>query len=506
LSVVCHTATVGVIYAATLRFARSVGAAVVAAIALATQPLFWSWALVAEVFPLNDLIAAIVLFLVALWHDRPDRKALLVGAAFATGLGLANHQTIALLAPAVLYVLWRRRDALLAEPRLIAYAAAALVLGMLPYAELLVASSRQPVATWGDLRGLGDLLAYVLRTRYGTTALVSEPTLVGGSALARTAAVFTTLGVVHFALLATGSVFAWRTLRWYATYLLVAFVVAGPVFAAYSNVDIGNPIVFGVLQRFFLLAYTAAAPLAGFAVVGAIDLARRTSLRRSVLEVASGAVVAAALVALAAVNLGSLDRRDDRAARRYVTDVLATVPQGGIFIAGADGIAFPLLYLQTVDGIRPDVTAIFLPFTQETWYVRELRRLHPDLSLTQDAYGTRTMPFRAFVDANRSRSITIVGELPDDARSAYWLYPRAIVAEIRPLAQTASLEELSRDADAALRGAHPPAFTEVDRPFRPWERLVLSDYATAYYRVGSEYENAANNLRASAPDQARQGV
>jgi len=317
--------------------------------------------------------------------------------------------------------------------------------------------------------------------------------------------VFTTLGVVHFALLAIGTVFAWRTLRWHATYLLIPFVVAGLAFAAYSNVDIGNPIVFSVLQRFFLLAYTAVAPLSGFAVVGAIDLARRTSLRRSVLEGASAAVVAAALVALAAVNLGSLDRHDDHAARRYVTDVLATVPQNGIFIAGADGIAFPLLYLQTVDGIRPDVTAIFLPFTQETWYVRELRRLHPDLSLTQDAYGTRTMPFRAFVDANRSRSITIVGELPDDARSAYWLYPRAIVAEIRPLAQTASLEELSRDADAALRGAHPPAFTEVDRPFRPWERLVLNDYATAYYRVGSEYENAANNLKTSAPDEARRG-
>jgi len=186
-------------------------------------------------------------------------------------------------------------------------------------------------------------------------------------------------------------------------------------------------------------------------------------------------------------------------------DVLATVPQGGIFIAGADGIAFPLLYLQTVDGIRTDVTSVFLPFMPEAWYVRELRRLHPDLSLAQDAYGTRAMPFRTFVDANRSRSITIVGELPDDAKSAYWLYPRGIVSEIRPLAQTASLADLSRDADAALGGSHPPAFVDVDRPFRPWERLVLNDYAIAYYRVGSEYENAANNLRASAPDQARQG-
>lgn len=506
LSVVCHAATVGVIYAATYRFARSVSAAVVAAVALATQPLFWSWSLVAEVFALSDLIAAIVLFLVALWHERPERKAFLIGAAFATGLGLANHQTIALLAPAVLYVLWRRRDALLAEPRLIGYAALAFVLGLLPYAELLVAAARQPTLIWGELRSPGDLLAYMLRTRYGTTALVNEPAFVGGSALGRVAAVFTTLGLVHFVILALGTAYAWRRARWYATYLLIAFAVAGPAFAAYSNVDISNPVVFGVLQRFFLLAYTAAAPLAGFAALWILALARRTSVPSRLLEGASAAVVVLLLVALGALNFAALDRRDDHAARRYVMDVLTTVPQNGIFISGADGIAFPLLYLQTVEGVRTDVTNVLLPFMGETWYVRQLRRMHPDLALPQDAYGTRTMPFRVFIDANRSRSITMVGELPDDsAKSAYWLYPRGIVSEIRPLAQTASVEEFARDAEAALSRSHPPAVAEVSLPFRPWERLVLEDYAGAYYRVGSEYEHAADNLKVSAPEQARQG-
>jgi hypothetical protein len=264
--------------------------------------------------------------------------------------------------------------------------------------------------------------------------------------------------------------------------------------------------VFGVLQRFFLLAYTAAAPLAGFVVVAAVELGRRTALPSRILETACAAVAVLLLVALGAANFRALDRRDDHSARRYVMDVLAAVPQNGAFIAGADGIAFPLLYLQTVEGVRPDVTNLLLPFMGETWYIRQLRRTHPDLALPQDAYGTRAMPFRVLIDANRSRSITIVGQLPDEStKGAYWLYPRGIVSEIRPLTQTASLEDFARDAEAALSRSHPPAIADVDLPFRPWERLVLNDYASAYYRVGSEYENAASNLKASAPDQARQG-
>src|SRR5260221_4156054 len=64
LSVVCDTLTVGIIYAATFRFTRSILAASVAAIALASVPVFWVWSLVGEVFPLNNFFAATMLVLV----------------------------------------------------------------------------------------------------------------------------------------------------------------------------------------------------------------------------------------------------------------------------------------------------------------------------------------------------------------------------------------------------------------------------------------------------------
>src|SRR5262249_27202437 len=56
LSVVCGAATVGVVYFTAFRLTGRRAAAAVAALVLASSPLFWEWSLVAEVFPLNNLL------------------------------------------------------------------------------------------------------------------------------------------------------------------------------------------------------------------------------------------------------------------------------------------------------------------------------------------------------------------------------------------------------------------------------------------------------------------
>src|SRR5204863_10037744 len=120
-----------------------------AALILAFNPLFWSWSLVLEAFPLNNLLAATLIYLLVRWQAQPMRITPLVLAALVSGLGLANHQTIVLLGPAVLFLLWRQRAVLLARPRLVATCMGAFVLGLLPYADLPCAASREPVWNWG---------------------------------------------------------------------------------------------------------------------------------------------------------------------------------------------------------------------------------------------------------------------------------------------------------------------------------------------------------------------
>ena len=79
----------------------------------------------------------VLLLLVALWHEHPERRALFVGAALIGGLGVADQQTILLLGPAVLYVMWLRRKVLSRDWSLVRNAAIAFGIGLLPYLVLI---------------------------------------------------------------------------------------------------------------------------------------------------------------------------------------------------------------------------------------------------------------------------------------------------------------------------------------------------------------------------------
>ena len=82
----------------TARFAAA------AALSFAFAPLFWSQAVIAEVYTLNAFFIALVIYLVLRWMERPDVRVL-SAAALACGLGMGNHVTIVLLVPALLALL-----------------------------------------------------------------------------------------------------------------------------------------------------------------------------------------------------------------------------------------------------------------------------------------------------------------------------------------------------------------------------------------------------------------
>src|ERR1700758_1526650 len=73
LSVVCDSLAVGVVYLIAARLTRSRIAAAIGALTLAVNAVFWEWSLAAEVFPLNNLLAAILVLLLVSWHDQAHR-------------------------------------------------------------------------------------------------------------------------------------------------------------------------------------------------------------------------------------------------------------------------------------------------------------------------------------------------------------------------------------------------------------------------------------------------
>lgn len=480
----CHALTVGVVYFTAFRLTRSRLAALVAALFLAVNPLFWTWSLVAEVFPLNDLLAALLILLCVIWHEHPERTRILVAISFGAGLALSNHHTIVLLAPAFAFVLIKHRALLRPRIGLLVMCVAAFLVGLLPYAYIPWASAHHPAYNWGGVSSLNDLVALVTRRAYGTGNLVGETGYMGGSVLARMTALLVSFGAVTGLLTFFGALAAYQRARWYFWFSLLAFACAGPFFVWIANVDLATaPLALFVLQRFFLLSHVVLAPLLALGVLLIANLLSRWK-HAPALAIA-GCLLAVIFIAL--TNYHRIDQSRNVIARHFGEDVLATSSPDSILLITGDSTVFPLLYLQNVEGLGPGTTLIVLPFLSFDWYVRQLKERHPELTIPFDHYDGRTRNLKMFVEANSRRTICIAGTTGNDDHSldgSYWPYQFGLLTIIEPVSKSIPLPEMVQENELLLQSYHPPAYATIRAD--TFEADILTIYTWPAFRIGSD--------------------
>jgi len=105
------------------------------------------------------------------------------------------------------------------------------------------------------------------------------------------------------------------------------------------------------------------------------------------------AIVAALLVILPAAQLIGNWRSHD-ASRRYFTrdfaaNALASLPPNAIYFTVGDNDTFPVIYLQSVEGFRPDVRIVNLSLANTAWYVDQLASRDSTFPVTRGADGRR---------------------------------------------------------------------------------------------------------------------
>jgi hypothetical protein len=494
ISVLCHAGTVALVFLTAERLTRNVAASAAGALVFAFGKTFWTWSLVAETFPLNDLLAALALYCLVLWHGRPERAAPLYGAAAAFGLGFANQQTITLLLPAAAYVAYAQRRAL-RRPVVIRAAGILVACAVVPYAYIAMAAGRHAVLNWGGIAGPGDVLRQILRLDYGTGQLLPSRTFQGGTGIDRIVEFAKYLNPVSAALAVLGAVRAYRRARWYFWTVVLAFAISGPLFLGYANANLAIETARLILLRFFLLPQVVIAPLTALGLVFIAELlGRRLPERRPWL----GRAVAGAALAVAALEIGltygAVDRSNDHVARQFAEDILATTPQNGIILANGDHVVLPLLYLHTVEGARPDVTIIVFPLLAADWYQREVKLRHPELELPLARYD-QPDGLLTIVRANPKRSFFLTSEEPDQTFAGeYGLYPRGLTLPIVSTKQTLDLNEIAKDNEQLLASYRIPRPDAIDRDSH--ERFIVTWYALVPYRVAVQYENAKHPAEA----------
>lgn len=489
VSVTCGALTVGVIFLTARRLGRDRLAAVLAAIFLAVTPVFWRWSLVAEVFALHSLLASLVIYFLVVWRAQPERTSGLVLAAFVSGLACTHHQTIVLLGPAILFLLWEQRAILLARPRVVLLCVLVFVVGLLPYAYIPWAAAGQPAYSWGDVATFRDLLKLVARRSYGTLNLVSVSGYTGGPPWGRLAAFGISWDFVTGLLAFAGALQAFRKQRWYFWFVLLGFVWVGPFFVWITNLNLTTaPMAMFVLERFFIFGHVVTAPLValGFLFIGELFPARR---------VLAGAALLVAMVSLV-LHYPFQDESDNHVARRFTDDVFASVEPGTILFVSGDAMTLPLVYEHVVEKKRPDVALVVIPLLRGDWYLRQLKRRYQDLTVPFDHFDGEKVDLKTLVDANPARPKAIIGNAPELSRldADYRPVPRGLVIVITPKSERLLLAEVVSAHERIERTFRPPSPREV----RAWtfEQDLANSYALADCRIGRQYEEVGDKAEA----------
>ncbi len=468
MSAVAQALAVGVLAGAVLRWTGRAVAALAAGLLWAFTAPVWKMALVAEVFALNALLAAVLFAcLVILLADTgdlgssPPRRRVLVPwtvICLVSGLLVAHHHTLVLLALPVFVVacvrVVVRTRGIVSRGHIVGRAVLGGGIGLSPLLLLPLRARAENVLAWGDPVELGGFVHHLLRGDYGTlslepesSGLVSDVSHVGlwlrsipveSGPPAALLAVVGVVVVVRRATVGPDRV-AWRAL---------AAVVAG--FLAlqawfFTRVGFpGDPLYLGVVERFWILPAMIVALLAGLGVARIADAAPRA---------VTVALVTAAVLWPVIEHGPTIDQRGNTFVDDLIANVVASVPEGGALFLQGDLFHNGLAVVTRVRGHRPDLAWADQEILTYGWGVRRTRERHPGL-LPQplgrdDRYASddpTSWNVHWFDRLRGRRPVTVVGVKENSYAERYATVPHGLVSWVVPRDEVPGLERQARIA------------------------------------------------------------
>jgi Flp pilus assembly protein TadD len=355
--------------------ARVVAVAAAGVLALTSRTL-WSVSTLAEVYALNALFWAALLWL-ALRLRRTGAARELYVLALVAGLALANHATIALFLPAAAVIAWpgrlRARELWGALP----LAAAFLLLGVAMNLYTPLRAAQGPVFNWDDPSTLDAFYAHVAGAQYRGHFFYYGA---GGArdALAQyvssVRANVTPVGAFAAAALV---LFFIKKYRGVAVALLAYFAGYLGYCAAYVIPDIN----YYFITVHLVVIFAAAVGLG--AVVG--EVGRRFPAARSAGAAGAAVVVLAAGAWAFGSNFPYGHRRNFTFAESYGRRLLAVLPARAVFFASGDTNTFLSWYNVYVRGLRRDAAILSQILLTSRGYLTAAGHRDPYLALPAEA-------------------------------------------------------------------------------------------------------------------------
>jgi hypothetical protein len=346
-----------------------------------------------EVYGLAGLFAALAIGLAARRTSNTD-----LASGFALGLAACVNPVIAAQGVGALAAAWRSaaRERVLAIARI----AGGAMLGLVPYVYVLSVAPRvRETLVWGAPTNARGWFRLLTAADFHRNVSASPATLFANAAhfaldiTQRGAFMVVALGAASAAVLSRDE------RRWPRLVAIVASLAVG-IFMVAANVPYlaNNPDYGGYLL----------VPIA-LALAALVDAASRASDARI-------ASAAAGIVATVALALGAAQRAPRGITRAFATEVLTAAPERAIVVLASDHLLFPALYLQSVEGLRRDVTILNPGWASARWAWLWAQARDPGLRV--DFTPSRGDVRLEHVLASREAGRAVMAESPEALRVA----------------------------------------------------------------------------------------
>lgn len=344
------------------------GIAAAGGLSFAFAPTQWSQAVVAEVYALHSAFAALLLLMLTRELAGGGGRFILP-AALALGLGLGNHLSLVLMAPALVLtavISWRHSG----RPRRAFLLALGLfLLGLSVYLALSIRAASDPPVNWGDPT-TPERFWWLVSGRLYQRFLFRLPLAALPGRLSAWAALLRgQFGLAGTALLLAGVWYGWHGRRGWTMLAGLTYVL----FVTYAmGYDTADSYVY-LIPSYAVASLWIVQGMAGLAQ----DILSLGKMHR-LWPILAGAVLVLPAVSLAA-NWRAVDVSGDRMALDYAEECLSAAAPDAVVLTHGDAPAFALWYAHYALGRRPDIALITISLWQYDWYRQNITQHVPGL-------------------------------------------------------------------------------------------------------------------------------
>ncbi|XP_063678706.1 protein O-mannosyl-transferase TMEM260-like [Bolinopsis microptera] len=490
-----------IVYITTYKITNFIPSAVFASTVFGFSHLVWFHSVGAEIFSLNNLFCALLLYWVVRFQRAAvtNRARVAMEASFLSGLSMCNQHTSVLFISVVgswMFISLLRDKAITAKQ--FACTGAIFTLALLPYIQLpLSAYFAGAPNTWGDHRTLSGIWKHFVREEYGTFRLQAQDGLSSdflGNLRMYTRDVIKELGILTLLLCA-----ACLTTVWHFSHIkTIVYVYAANIgvyilfFCNQANVDLSaKEFNKGVLERFWMQANIPVSILAGCGMWCLYSfIAERWKVEK--LHYLLGLV--ALLVGTHQIrrNLTSCELNNNFIMRDFGRNMLDAVPRNGVLLVQGDMPSIITSYLRYSENYRPDVDVVDQELIGFNWYKSMIgprfnhyifpydREVYfKEIQIRREEKEPFSYNFLDVFDVHRMAGVALyvypleMREGDESWTEIYEIVPTSMVFEVRHKEDSYSIEEFLDIADQRLKfdTSHINCDSSL-YPVRSWEHLI----------------------------------